>query len=267
MVVLTLLLAGCGGNAQQSGAGTNANTADSVNEGTREQTVELTVSAAASLKDALTELQSAFEAEHQQIKLLFNFAASGALQQQIEQGAPADLFVSAAPKHINELIEKGMIAEEQHTDLLKNELVVVEPAGSGNLTELTDLLKQEIRHIAIGIPESVPAGEYARAALESAGLWHELEAKLVQAKDVRSVLQYVETGNADAGFVYRTDALSSEQVDIAFAAEEGSYPAVIYPVGIVSETKHPEQAEILYEYLQTDHARTIFETYGFGTAP
>ncbi len=260
---MTLFLAGCGTDTSHSGAGTNVNTNGDI---PLKPTVELTISAAASLKDALTELQTEFESEHQDIKLLFNFAASGALQQQIEQGAPTDLFLSAAPKHIDQLVENGMIAAEQHVDLLRNELVVVVPAGQDNVKALEDLTQDSVRHIAIGIPESVPAGEYAKAALDTAGLWAALEAKLVQAKDVRSVLQYVETGNADAGFVYRTDALSSDQVDIAFAAPEGSYPDVIYPIGIIAESNYPEQAERLYEYLQTEDANVIFEQYGFGTA-
>ena len=259
---MTLFLAGCGSHTPQSGAGTDTNTNGVVSQ---KPAVELTISAAASLKDALTELQNRFESEHQDIKLLFNFAASGALQQQIEQGAPADLFLSAAPKHMNELVENGMIATAQHIDLLRNELVVVIPAGQDNVKAFEDLTQDSVRHIAIGIPESVPAGEYAKAALDTAGLWTALEDKLVQAKDVRSVLQYVETGNADAGFVYRTDALSSDQVDIAFAAPEGTYPDVIYPIGIIAESNYPEQAERLYAYLQTDDARVIFEKYGFGT--
>ncbi|MFS0728056.1 molybdate ABC transporter substrate-binding protein [Paenibacillus sp. 1P07SE] len=266
LLAIVILLAGCGADPDNGNTGTDTGGASGQTETDNQMTVELTISAAASLKDALMELQKQFEADHDNIKLLFNFAASGALQQQIEQGAPADLFISAAPKHISELVQKGMIKGNNYTDLLKNELVVVVPADQQAVTELVDLQSEPVRHIAIGIPESVPAGEYAKAALESAGLWEALQPKLVQAKDVRSVLQYVETGNADAGFVYRTDALSSDHVKIAFAAEERAYPPVIYPMGLIAGSSHPEQARALYDYLQTDGTVAIFEKHGFGSA-
>lgn len=180
----------------------------------------MTVSAAASLTDALKEIQKAYETKNTNIKLNFNFGASGALQQQIEQGAPADLFLSAAPKNMQALVDKQLIDTNKQKNLLNNELVVVTPAdGKTEVKSIADLAKAEVKHVAIGIPESVPAGNYAKEALTNAKLWDTLQSKTVQGKDVRQVLQYVETGNAEAGFVYKTDALTSKQVTIAFAVD------------------------------------------------
>nr|WP_276352912.1 molybdate ABC transporter substrate-binding protein [Cohnella sp. YIM B05605] len=228
------------------------------------ENVELTVSAAASLTDALEEIGKAYESGHPSVKLDFNFGSSGALQQQIEQGAPADLFLSASPKNMNALVEKQLIDPERHAAMLAGELVVVVPAGGQvPISGLADLTKDGVRHVAIGIPGSVPAGSYAKEALENAKLWDSLQAKTVQGKDVRQVLQYVETENADAGFVYKTDALASSKVKIAFSVDPGTYSPIEYPAGIVKSTKHPEEAEDFYDYLRSDEAFGVFARYGF----
>ncbi|KKO53096.1 molybdate ABC transporter substrate-binding protein [Paenibacillus sp. DMB20] len=254
---MVLLVSGCG--AKQESALHNGSTAPSSNE-----TVELTISAAASLTDALKEIQKAYESKAETVKLNFSFGASGALQQQIEQGAPADLFLSAATKNMKALVDQELIDKDKQKTLLTNELVVVIPKDAettiGSMNELT---KAGIKNIAIGIPESVPAGSYAKEALTNAELWDDLQAKIVQGKDVRQVLQYVETGNADAGFVYKTDALTSQAVKIAFAIDPQSYAPVEYPIGIVKATKHSKEAEDFYAYLQSQESLDVFAKYGF----
>nr|WP_240644671.1 molybdate ABC transporter substrate-binding protein [Paenibacillus paeoniae] len=227
--------------------------------------VELTISAAASLTDALNEMKTSYEKEHPGVTLLFNYGASGSLQQQIEQGAPADLFLSASKKNMDALVEKGLIDAADRVNLLSNELVLVTPEGKGDsLGSVQYLLSDSVKKLAIGIPESVPAGAYAKEALTNAGLWDQLQEKSVQAKDVRQVLQYVETGNVDAGFVYRTDALQAEsKTDIAFAADPDSYASILYPIGIIKATKHEKQVRELYTYLQTEEALNLFVKYGF----
>lgn len=223
------------------------------------------MSAAASLTDALGELKALYETAHPEVTLSFNFGASGALQQQIEQGAPADIFLSAATKNMQALVDRGLMQEQR--DLLKNELVVVVPSdGAAPVAKLEDLSGEGIKRIAVGIPESVPAGGYAKDALTAAGLWDSLQAKLVQGKDVRQVLQYVETANADAGFVYKTDALSSDKVKVAFAVDPSQYKTIVYPVGVVKATKHADAAERFYEYLQTPESAAVFVKYGFSAA-
>ncbi|MHA0855425.1 molybdate ABC transporter substrate-binding protein [Paenibacillus sp. CMAA1364] len=229
--------------------------------------VELTISAAASLTNALTEIQTAYESEHSHVKLNFNFGASGALKQQIEQGAPVDLFLSAAKKVMNELVEGQWIAEDQQFNVLTNEMVVIVPEDSPLKIESSiDLMNDGVQKIAIGIPESVPAGNYAKEALTNDQLWDQLQPRLVQAKDVRQVLNYVETGNADIGFVYKTDALSSSKMKIAYVVDPTTYTTAYYPFGIVKATKHPKEATDLLTYLQSDEALNVFKKYGFATS-
>ncbi|MCR2806541.1 molybdate ABC transporter substrate-binding protein [Paenibacillus soyae] len=236
---------------------------DRAGAGPAEKT-ELTVSAAASLTEALNELKASYEAANQEVTLSFNFGASGALQQQIEQGAPADLFISAASKNMNALIDNGFVEEEQTKDLLSNSLVVVTPKNGGlPLKDVQELLREDVAKLAVGIPESVPAGAYAVEALKGAGIWDSLQAKTVQAKDVKQVLQYVETGNVDAGFVYKTDAMSSDAAAIAFEVDPGTYSPILYPVGIVKDTDEPNETRKLYEYLQSEEAMAVFQKYGF----
>ncbi len=266
LAAFVLMLAGCGSNSGSAADPKSADSGAAAETSNREaaQQVELTISAAASMTDALQEIQQAYEAEHANVKLNFNFGASGALQQQIEQGAPADLFLSAAVKNMKALEDKQLIDSSHEKDLLANELVaVVNAKEPAQVSGMEDLKGTGLKKIAIGIPESVPAGNYAKEALTNAKLWDTLQPKLVQAKDVRQVLQYVETGNADAGFVYKTDALTSDQVKLAFTVDPSAYTPVVYPVGIVKATKHSREAVDFYEYLQTDSAVDIFKKYGF----
>nr|WP_127533591.1 molybdate ABC transporter substrate-binding protein [Paenibacillus kobensis] len=287
MLILMLLLAACGSNSDKSpdtesnssSVSLAADTADSTKDDVSDTPaaeqqpdpanqskplVELTVSAAASLTDALKELEMNYEQQNPNIELTFNFGASGALQKQIEQGAPADLFLSASPKNMNALVDQSLIEADHHADLLANKLVAVVPAdSSAAIDAMDDLGPKDLYRIAIGIPESVPAGQYAQEALTKANLWGTLKSDIVQGKDVRQVLQYVETGNADVGFVYKTDALSSTKSKVAFEVDPASYSPIVYPAGVVASTKHAEEAEALYTYLQTDEAIAIFEKYGF----
>lgn len=262
VLALLLIAAGCGTGA----SGSNGSQASSVEKQNPEaaEKVELIISAAASMTDALKEIQLAYETQTPSTKLNFNFGASGALQQQIEQGAPADLFLSAATKNMKTLVDKQLIDADQQKNVLSNEVVAVVSADRQvSVTSVDDLPKSDMKNIAIGIPESVPAGGYAKEALTSAKLWDTIQPKMVQAKDVRQVLQYVETGNADVGFVYKTDALTSDKVKVAFAVDSASYTPVEYPIGIVKATKHSKEAEAFYAYLQTQEALDVFVKYGF----
>ncbi|MBD8497343.1 molybdate ABC transporter substrate-binding protein [Paenibacillus sp. CAU 1523] len=264
LVLLSLVwVAGCTEKATSTASNNTQSQVTEDNSNNIEK-VELTISAAASLTDALTEIQKSYEAANTNMKLNFNFGGSGALQQQIEQGAPVDLFLSAAPKNMNALVDKKLIDTNQQRTLLTNELVVVVPSSASiTLESLGDLTKENIKKMAIGIPESVPAGNYAKEALTHAQLWESLQAKTVQAKDVRQVLQYVETENVEAGFVYKTDALSSSKVKIAFSVDPNSYTPVQYPIGIVKSSKHSKESEAFYTYLQSKEALDVFVKYGF----
>lgn len=226
---------------------------------------ELMISAAASLSDALVTIKDTYEKNNPDVKLKFNFGGSGSLQQQISQGAPVDLFFSAAEDKFERLVEDGMIAEEDRTDLLENELVLVVPQKESAIKGFEDLTGEAASQISIGTPETVPAGKYAKEALEKMNLWEEIESKTVYAKDVRQVLSYVATGNVDAGIVYKTDALLSDEIEMIASADPETHTPIIYPVGMIKDSKNDEAAKAFYDYLQTDEALEVFEDYGFIT--
>ncbi|OCA83611.1 molybdate ABC transporter substrate-binding protein [Bacillus sp. FJAT-27986] len=231
----------------------------------KEEKVELRISAAASLQDALRDIQAVFEKENPEMNITYNFAGSGVLQQQIMQGAPVDLFLSSSEDKFESLITAEMIADGEHINLLENELVLIAPSPNetNKISGFEDLMNGTIDKIAIGIPESVPAGKYAKETLEVLEIWDEVESKLILAKDVRQVLSYVETGNVDAGIVYKTDALVSDNSRIISTANKENHTPIMYPLGILNDTKFPVEAKRYYDFLQSKEATAIFEEYGF----
>ncbi len=192
ILMLVLMAAGCTNQAETTGE-QPAGTAEPQS---------LTLSVAASLTDAMEEVKQLYSSEKPEVDLTLNFGSSGALQQQIEQGAPADIFISAAPKQMNALEEKDLLLEGTRTDLLQNKVVLIVPKDADDINDFEDLTSDAAKVIAIGAPESVPAGKYAQEVLQHFNLWEQVESKLVLAKDVRQVLAYVETEDANAGFVY-----------------------------------------------------------------
>lgn len=246
-------------------AGCSSNESPDQLESEGKEQVSLTISAAASLKDALDVIQATYKEEHPEVTLKFNFGASGSLQQQISQGAPVDLFFSAAEDKFDFLVAEGMIAESDGIDLLGNELVLIGSKGASAIQSFEDLTNSDIKKISIGTPETVPAGKYAKESLENLGIWQEIESNIVPAKDVRQVLSYVETGNVDAGIVYKTDALVSDKIEIVASADPQTHTPIIYPVGIIKDSKQYDAAKDFYEYVQTERALKVFEEYGFTT--
>jgi len=225
--------------------------------------IELTVSAAASLKDVMEEIKAAYEKENSSITLTFNFGSSSSLQKQIEQGAAVDVFVSAATKNMDLLAEKGLISEGTRKDFLGNKIVLVVPSGTSEISDFKDLLNDNVEKIGIGEPKSVPAGQYSEELLQNLGIVDFLKSKFVYAKDVREVLLWVETGNADAGFVYETDAKASDKVRVVARAPEGMHTPIFYPAAVIKESKNIKEAEEFVKFLYSDKAKTIFEKYGF----
>ncbi len=257
MLLLMSLLAGCGTPAQPKSNGQAAS---------QTKGIELTISAAASMKDALDAIKVAYETKSPNT-LLINFGSSGTLQHQIEQGAPADLFLSASEDKMTTLKKEGLIDQNHTRDLLKNELVLIVPKSTqSGIHTLDDLKGSTIKKVSIGIPETVPAGAYAKEALQHTNNWQALQNKLVLAKDVRQVLNYVETDSVGAGIVYKTDAMISSKVKIETTIPESDHTPIVYPVGIIKATKHSKQAIDFYKFLQTHQAQKIFEKYGFKMA-
>lgn len=225
---------------------------------------ELIVSAAASLKDAMEEIVTAYGEIDANTKIRLNFGASGTLQRQIEQGAPADLFLSAGAVQMDALAEKQLVIPDTRRDLLSNKLVLIVPySSSAEIRSFADVIKPEVKKIALGLPETTPAGKYAKESLSALQIWEAVEAKLVMSKDVRQVLAYVASGEVDAGFVYLTDATVTDKVRAAAESDPATHAAIVYPAAVVSGTKHPEEAGRFLEYLQSEQARQVFEAYGF----
>ena len=225
----------------------------------------LTISAAASLKDALAETEAAYKQSHANVAFSNNFGSSGTLATQIDQGAPADVFLSAAAKPMDELEAKGLIVSGTRRNLLRNSLVLIAPLDS-RLRDFQSLADGSIRSIAVGDPASVPAGQYGRQTLIALHLLDKLNSKLVFAKDVRQVLTYVETGNADAGLVYATDTQASGKVRVVATAPDSSHDPIVYPAAVVKGTHSEEAARKFVEYLGSPAARAIFVKHGFTIA-
>jgi len=251
VLLTTVLITGCGGEKPATPTTPTAK-------------IEMNVSAAVSLKDALGEIQKNYESKNPTIKLIYNLGASGALQKQIEQGAPADIFMSAAPKQMNDLEAKNLVNKATRKNLVENKLVIIVPKASTlPISTYEDLAKDEVQKLSIGETGSVPAGQYAHEVLKKLGIWDKIKDKAVLAKDVRTVLTYVETGNVEAGIVYKTDAISSDKIKISAIAPEGSHQPIVYPVAVLSGTKQQKAAEDFLTYLSTPECKAIFEKYGF----
>lgn len=225
---------------------------------------EITISAAVSLKDALLEIQKNYQVKHPTVKINYNLGASGALQKQIEEGAPVDIFISAATKQMNDLEKKNLIKKETRRNIVENQLVLIAPKDSSlPLSSFQDLTKETIHKFAMGAPESVPAGQYTQQVLKKLTISNEVMIKAVLAKDVRTVLTYVETGNVEAGTVYKTDALVSTKVKIVATAPADSHEAIVYPMAILTASKQSAAAQDFTAYLAGSEAGAVFEKYGF----
>lgn len=233
--------------------------------GVNNSPMELTISAAASLQNSLTEIQKAYAQKNPDVKLTFNFGASGTLQEQIEQGAPVDLFISAGKSQMDTLAKKNLLVKDTRVDLLGNDLVLIVAKNDSSITSVQDITKSGVGKISIGTPESVPAGKYAQEALTNLKLWDKVQPNLVLAKDVTQVLSYVETDNVDAGFVYRSDAQGSTKAKIVTALPETSHQPIVYPAAVINASKNKPQAGDFLKYLQSSEAQQIFLKYGFKT--
>ena len=212
----------------------------------------ISLSVAASLQNSIIEIESAYQRDHA-VQFRNNFGASGTLAREIEQGAPVAAFLSAGAAPMDQLQREGLVIDSSRVDLLRNALVLIAPAGS-SLKGFEGLTASQIRTIALGDPASVPAGLYG------------LQSKLVLGKDVRQVLTYVETGNADAGLVYATDAELSQRVQIVSTAPETSHDPIVYPVAQVKNSENQASVQEFISFLRSPAARAIFERHGFRMA-
>lgn len=226
------------------------------------QAADLTVSAAASLTDAFKVVKTAFEAANPGTTVITNFAASGPLLRQIESGAPVDVFASADQKTMDQAAAKNLIVPGTRADFVQNSLVLIQPADAKlALKGLADLTQPGVKRIAIGNPESVPVGRYTREALTTAKLWEGLTPKLVPGESVRQTLDYVVRGEADAGFVFSTDAkIAGGKVRVA--CEVPTTTPVRYPIAVVAASKNPK-AKAFVDFVRSPAGQKILQGYGF----
>jgi molybdate transport system substrate-binding protein len=224
---------------------------------------EITVFAAASLTDSLKEIATAYEKDSGD-KIIFNFAASSTLARQIEEGAPADIFFSADEAKMDGLVKKGLIETATRKSRLGNTLVVVVPNDSAlTIQSASDLTNAAVNKIALADTKAVPAGIYAKAWLTRQQLWIAIEPKVVPTENVRGALAAVESGNVEAGVVYKTDAGISKKVKIAYEVPAGDAPAISYPMALVKESKQPEAARKFLDHLDSPEAGVTFKKFGF----
>ncbi|HVR43568.1 MAG TPA: molybdate ABC transporter substrate-binding protein [Thermoanaerobaculia bacterium] len=224
---------------------------------------EIVVAAAASLGDAMRQIALAWEAAGG-ARVRLNLAGSNVLAEQIARGAPAEVFVSADEARMDALERRGMLLPGARRRLLSNSLVIVVPRDSGvRISAPRDLAGTEIRRLALGDPEAVPAGLYAKAWLEEAGVWAAVRDRILPAADVRAALAAVEAGAADAAVVYRTDALGRGRARVAYEAAPGEGPPISYAAAAIRSAPDPAEARRFLEFLASAQARTIFERHGF----
>lgn len=224
---------------------------------------ELVISAAASLKDAFNEIAQLYQ-QRTGTRVSFNFGASGALQKQIEAGAPADIFASAGAKQMDELATRNLIEPSSRKDFARNILVLVEPVNGISISSFSDLNKPDVRKVAVGNPKTVPAGQYTEQTLNRLRLLPEIQAKLIYAEDVRQVLDYVLRGEVDAGIVYSSDALigGSNLKTIARAPDDAHDP-ILYPIAVVKESRRADAAQRFIDLVLSQEGQAILTKYGF----
>jgi molybdate transport system substrate-binding protein len=226
--------------------------------------VTLNVSAGVGLIDVLTELNEIYMEENPEVKISANFAASGTLMEQIKNGAPTDVFISASRSHMDTLQESNIIIDSSRRNLLCNKLVLIVPSDSElALSSFQELTGDKVKSLAIGDPKFVPAGTYAQKVFDKFGISDQVQTKIVLCADVRQVLSYVESGNVDAGIVYLTDAMTSSDVKVAATGPDEVNNTIVFPVSIINTSKHVDIAGSYIDFLFSDTAKVIIEKYGF----
>ncbi|MTK11002.1 MAG: molybdate ABC transporter substrate-binding protein [Clostridiaceae bacterium] len=234
------------------------------NETAKAPEKNITISAAASLKDALNELKPKYKQKNN-VKLTLNFGSSGTLQKQIEQGASVDVFISAGAKQMDDLNTKNLIDKDTKKNLLKNKLVlIVSNDYKDKIKSIDDVLSNDVK-ISVGEPASVPAGQYAKDTLTSLKQWDKISPKIVYGKDVTQVATYVEKGEVAAGIVYNSDTIGLKNCSIVQIFDEKLHKPILYPEAVISSSKNKDDAKKFLEYLSSEDAKATFKKYGFET--
>lgn len=227
------------------------------------QAADITVSAAASLTNAFKDIAQAYETQHPQDKIHLNFGASGSLLQQIDKGAPVDVFASADQETMNLAQNKKLVQAKDRVNFVDNTLVLITPVDSHlHIRAITDLKQPGVKRIAIGNPTTVPAGRYAKAALQQAKAWDSLQAKLINTQNVRQALDYVARQETEAGFVFGTDAaIMTDKVRIA--ATLATRQNITYPIATITGSRNPQGAKQFIRFVLSAKGQQILHRYGF----
>lgn len=270
VLVLSLAMVACGTNEETPDTESNTpvedTDKDTAKDNENKEEVEIFVSAAASLTEALDEISEIIK-EDENIKITPTYDSSGTLQKQIEEGAPSDVFISAGQSQMDNLEEQDLIEKDSRIDLLKNKLVLLVPEDNpDDIENIQDVVDKKVQ-IAIAETETVPVGQYSKKALEDLGLWDKFETdNIVSAKNVSEVLTHVETGNASAGLVYSSDAVRGEKVKEVEVFDEKLHGPIIYPAAIIEASDNKDAAKTFLDYLKQDKVKEVFKKYGFEIA-
>lgn len=231
---------------------------------TENKKTEVYISAAASLTDVINELNDQYEKDHPDVRILTNYGGSGALQAQIEEGAPADIFISAADKQMNAIEEKDLIDKDSRVELLKNEVVLITQKDSKTDIDSFANVQDKVKNIAIADPASVPVGQYSEQIFTYYGNWDAIKNIMVQSQDVRQSLDWVVTGNAECATVYKTDAyVEKDKVKIVAVAPDESHKPINYPIAVIKKSKDKKEVIEYYDFLKSEGAKKVYEKYGF----
>jgi len=235
-----------------------------VNPSDTSEKAELVVAAAASLTDVAAEIAKMYKTVEPNVTITYTFSSSGALQTQIEEGAPVDVFMSAAKKQMTALEQKGLIKEDTKKELLVNKVVLITPKDSTKeIKSFEDIATDKVLKIALGEPNSVPVGQYSEEIFTSLGILDKVKVKSNYGNDVRQVLTWVESGEVDCGVVYATDATSSDKIKVVCEAPKDSHKPAIYPVAVLKSSKYKVEAQAFLDFLSTTEVVNTFKKYGF----
>lgn len=226
--------------------------------------ITLTVSSGAGLRNVMEAVQQAYAQRAANITINYNFAASGVLRRQIEQGASVDIALLASQEDMDALQSQNLLLEGTRRNLLKSEVALIVPKNSTGISSFQDLTSQTIKRIAIGEPRSVPLGQYAEEVFKYFEIRDRIQSKLVYSRSALEIMSYVESGNVDAGIVHDTNAKQSNQVRIVAIAPVGSHTPVIYPIAVLKNSRNPSAAKAFLQFLNSAQARAIFQQYGYG---
>jgi molybdate transport system substrate-binding protein len=228
-----------------------------------QQPTTLTISSGAGLRDVMLAIQQAYRKPAPNVKINYNFAASGVLRQQIEQGAPMDVALLASQVDMDALESQNLLLNDTRNNLLKSQIALIVPRQSSGITTFQDLAKSTIQRIVIGEPRTVPIGRFAQDVFTYFGITQKVQPKLIYAKSALEIISYVASGNVDAGITHDTSASQSSEVKIVAIAPEKSHSPVVYPVAVLRSSRNPDPARDFVQFLSTPTARSIFQKYGY----